>query len=713
MMTEQGALMRITKLSVLLLILAGLVGMVFFAVWYRPALSSQDQLSVDLIKTESMSGGSRLTLDLSGKGFDRDTSVNLLMSIDNNQAVVGSFPLPGIFNESLVYGHMLYLGSNNDGLKVLDLSHARQPRLLGDYLAGRRVAHINRAGNLLFVAHGKLGVSVMRIQADGLLKHEADIPTGHIVTKTLYRNGMLYAAAGDDGLLVFDVTQLTHIHLVKQLAAGEFITDLAIDGDFLFLLSPHEKSLKIINMRVPERLEVKSTFPLTETPKQITVMNGLLYVATSHGISIFAVEPPARLVFKRRLTDFISAEKLFLGNQRVYISDSYSTLRIIDLPQGGLSEGFLFSSDIRSLAEYGDYLYVVGSNTGILIVEKKALIRKTAVKLIDTPGDAHDILIRDGVMYVADGRKGVALTELPAADAALHGFSSSWGQALVAKGDLLFVAHGKQGIGVFDLSRPQSPVAVGRWSTLPARQLAVLGRYLVVANGIDGLISIDYSDIGAPAVRDSLSELHPLQIYSAGNLLYVTTKNKGLAIFGLSADGHFTLLSMLSLPYPMNRFDLPADIKVAAGIAYIADGRSGLLVVDVRHPGKPEILASIALPGESKGLLVSDRRAYVVSAQYGVTVVDIQHPASPQVVGRYKVAGLSRRLVQDGGYLYLTRSKGGILSIPLPVPAEKIELLSNEHLRASFTVPTVPGAYDLQIGRRAELVIEQSFLSYP
>ncbi|WP_029918214.1 LVIVD repeat-containing protein [Pelobacter seleniigenes] len=706
--------MKISKLVVLFLALAGLLGAVLVAVWYWPTRFSQEELSLTFVKAAPMSGGgSQLTLDLTGTGFDRETSVNLLVSIDNNQAVVGSFPLPGIFNESLVYGHMLYLGSNNDGLKVLDLSNPRQPRLLGDYLAGRRVVHINRSGELMFVAHGKLGVSVMKIQPDGLLTHAADIPTRHIITKTIYRDGLLYAAAGDDGLLVFDVTQLSHIHLVKQMAAGEFITDLAMSGDFLFLVSPHLSGLKIIDLRTPERTKVMPTFPLAETPRQITFMNDLLYVATSHGISVFAVESAGRLVFKQHLTDFVSAEKLFFGNQRVYISDSSSAVRILDLPRGRLSDGYLFASEIRSIAESGDYLYVVGSNTGILIVESKALIQKSSVKLIDTPGDAHDILVRDGVMYVADGRRGVALTELAAAGKALHGFSSFWGQALLAKGDLLFVAHGKQGIGVYDLSRPRSPVAIGRWPTLPARQLAMVGRYLVVANGIDGLSCIDYADIEALLVRDSLSDLQPLQIYSSGSLLYVTTKNKGLAIFELSTDGHFMLLSTLNLPFPMNYFDLPAGIEVAAGIAYIADGRSGLLVVDVSQPGKPEILASMALPGESKGLLVSGGMAYVISGQYGVTVVDIQRPAKPRVVGRYKVAGLSRRLAQDNGYLYLTRSKGGVLVVPLPVPAEKIELISNEHLRASFPAPTVPGAYDLQVGRRAELVIEQGYLDYP
>ena len=706
--------MKVSKLVVLFLTLAGLLGVVLAVVWHRPTRFSREELSLFFVKTAPMSGGgSQLTLDLTGTGFDRETSVNLLMSIGNHQAVVGSFPLPGIFNESLVYGHILYLGSNNDGLKVLDLSNARHPRLLGDYLAGRRVVHINRAGELMFVAHGKLGVSVMKIQADGLLTHVADIPTRHIITKTIYRDGLLYAAAGDDGLLVFDVTQLSHIHLVKQLAAGEFITDLAISDDFLFLVSPDVSGLKIINLRTSERPAVMPTFPLAEPPKQIRFMNDLLYVATSHGISVFAIESPGRLVFKQHLTDFISAEKLFFGNQRVYISDSSSALRILDLPRGRLSDGYLFASEIRSIAESGDYLYVVGSNTGILIVERKALIQKNSVKLIDTPGDAHDILVRDGVIYVADGRRGVALTELSGADTASHGFSSFWGQALLAKGDLLFVAHGKQGISVFDLSRPRLPAAIGRWPSLPARQLAAVGRYLVVANGIDGLSCLDYADIDAPLVRDSLSDLHPLQIYSTDSLLYVTTKNKGLVIFELSADGHFMLISALNVPFPMNYFDLPADIKVSAGIAYIADGRSGLLVVDVSQPDKPEILASLALPGESKGLLVSGGRAYVVSGQYGVTVVDIQHPTRPRVVGRYKVAGLSRRLALDDGYLYLTRSKGGVLAVPLPVPADKIELISNEHLRASFSTPMVPGAYDLQVGRRAELVIEQGYADYP
>ncbi len=56
---------------------------------------------------------------------------------------------------------------------------------------------------------------------------------------------------------------------------------------------------------------------------------------------------------------------------------------------------------------------------------------------------------------------------------------------------------------------------------------------------------------------------------------------------------------------------MPMDVAVSGTYAYVADGASGLQVIDITNPASPQIVGSVDTPGYAMGVAVSGTYAYV------------------------------------------------------------------------------------------------------
>ncbi len=68
------------------------------------------------------------------------------------------------------------------------------------------------------------------------------------------------------------------------------------------------------------------------------------------------------------------------------------------------------------------------------------------------------------------------------------------------------------------------------------------------------------------------------------------------------------------------------DVAVAGSYAYIADGYSGLQVIDISNPAVPAIVGSVDTPDSAVGAAVAGAYAYVADGYSGLQVIDISNP---------------------------------------------------------------------------------------
>jgi hypothetical protein len=90
-------------------------------------------------------------------------------------------------------------------------------------------------------------------------------------------------------------------------------------------------------------------------------------------------------------------------------------------------------------------------------------------------------------------------------------------------------------------------------------------------------------------------------------------------------------------------YDTPGraeDVFVSGGLAYIADGASGLRIADVTNPTSPTSRGAYDTPDYALGVTVSNDLAYVADGASGLQIIDVRNPASPVLRSSYKDAFL-------------------------------------------------------------------------
>jgi hypothetical protein len=394
------------------------------------------------------------------------------------------------------------------------------------------------------------------------------------------------------------------------------------------------------------------------------------------------------------------------------VSDNSSGLRSVVAGVNKSSAYISMNINPRTISETSDYLYIAGTNWGLLVVDKRKLSLQQSIPVINTFGSVLDLFVKKQWLYIADGRGGVLLKNLDSESDEVTTISSRWGKSFAVKDNLLFVAQDKQGIEVFDISVPGAPQPVAAWDHFSSLSLAVSKNLLLSSTGASGLDVIDFSDVQNPVIKKRLSGMHVLDVTAENELICIASKDMGLIIYERVENDEIKRIGQIQTPFPMNQFDHAVAIEVKSGFAYVANGRSGLLIVDVKKPQEPEIVSAIDIPGFCKGIKIQGNRAYVSSHRGGISVVDIENPGKPTLLSHMILPGVSRGLQVVDDIIYTALRERGGIAVPAPVAAEKIKILSAEQMQVTLPSPKLPGSYSLQINNQRESVVVDGAVIY-
>jgi len=101
------------------------------------------------------------------------------------------------------------------------------------------------------------------------------------------------------------------------------------------------------------------------------------------------------------------------------------------------------------------------------------------------------------------------------------------------------------------------------------------------------------------------------------------------------------------------------DVIVADNYAYVADGSSGITVINVTTPTSPSIVRSVVLPDVPTRLDISGTYLYVADTS-SVKIMSLADATNPTVVGTYEQTGLTvTDVASDGTYVYVLGSLNG------------------------------------------------------
>jgi len=181
----------------------------------------------------------------------------------------------------------------------------------------------------------------------------------------------------------------------------------------------------------------------------------------------------------------------------------------------------------------------------------------------------------------------------------------------------------------------------------PTMAVAVEGnRAFIIGRG-----KLHVADIGVPAEPKIVGSLAGLgntrQIKLCNGIGYVTSREDGVFIVDVREPGKPALLCHY------DAIEVATGIDVAGEVMFVACRLHGVELVDVSNPRKPRHL-STTRTGEAQSVCVRNGFAYVgVWGTLELVVVDVRNPREPKIVARCPLDGYGDGVAVRGNYCFV------------------------------------------------------------
>jgi len=92
----------------------------------------------------------------------------------------------------------------------------------------------------------------------------------------------------------------------------------------------------------------------------------------------------------------------------------------------------------------------------------------------------------------------------------------------------------------------------------------------------------------------------------------------------------------------------------------VADGVSGLQIIDVSNPNAPELRGNYNTPGNAHGVAILGNLAFVADTMSGLQIIDFTNPTAPILRGSYDTPGFAYAVALAGNYALIADGLSGM-----------------------------------------------------
>ena len=178
---------------------------------------------------------------------------------------------------------------------------------------------------------------------------------------------------------------------------------------------------------------------------------------------------------------------------------------------------------------------------------------------------------------------------------------------------------------------------------------------------------------GGPYIKGSIDTTgltSATGVYFSGSYAYVADGESGLQVIDISTPASQAIIGSVNTPISANTPGKTMGVHVSDNYAYVAGyGIYGSVfqVIDISTPSSPEIVGSVVL--WISDIYVSGSYAYVTNGS-GLQVIDISTPSSPAIIGSVDTPSEARGVHVSDSYTYVAFGYGGLTVIMTPVSLE-------------------------------------------
>lgn len=220
--------------------------------------------------------------------------------------------------------------------------------------------------------------------------------------------------------------------------------------------------------------------------------------------------------------------------------------------------------------------------------------------------------------------------------------------------NLMMIPGGLGGTSIFNISDPQNPVEISSIS-IPGCDYGrvynweINGSFAFAAGRDCGIAIVNLTN---PEYPEFISLIDPEgiegetrtyeDIESIGNILIAAIHSGGLRFFNIENPEHPLLISSIIT-------DNAWSIAIKDDHVFVADGESGLSVIDFADALNPILINVIETSGGAKDVRIKDNTLYLAVGEGGVDAFDISNLDIPVFKSNYNTTGFASRvaLVND------------------------------------------------------------------
>ncbi|MBU1638609.1 T9SS type A sorting domain-containing protein [bacterium] len=572
------------------------------------------------------------------------------------------------------------------------------PREIASFTAAESAYQVDIFDNLLYVAGGNDGLIIWDVsdpvepQPVGACNLDA-WTTDFVVSDTI-----AYAVGYGEGLFVIDISDPTSPTEIANLDMSGQVSGLAVEGDYAYV-SVHGYGMRVVDISDPVSPVLLGSIDMEDDCNEPAIAGDYAFLPTASGLAVIDIsEPttPTEVAFVTGITGYVQ----ILGS-RAYVSTYFngeSETRVIDISEPANPQheatipaplGRFTLEGTRAYVPYGKKVY---------LFDFTEPLEPAMLGSYRAPGFYNGIQISGQYAFLADDEIGLRIFDIsdPVAPELISSCElATGGGRIVVAGDYAYVCEWSDVFHVVDISDLTSPVCVGSTATpdMPW-DFAVAGDYAYIACGDSGVFVVDISDPENPEGVSSIET--PDMVFDVevqANHAYAVGRQ--LNIYDISDP-----LSPVEAGYSATYRGM--DIRVEGNIAYLAAASNGFELIFIGNPGNLVRLGRTDTIGEDNSVDLTGNYACVAFSDNiwptqdpGIKIIDVSDPSNPIAAGYYRSQNVANRVVARGTYVYA--AEGAFFTIydisaAMPVDNNSRSLPTTVMLHPAYPNPFNPTA---------------------
>ncbi len=542
--------------------------------------------------------------------------------------LTGRIATPGLAYEVFLADSHAYVADEYFGLVIIDISDPTAPTQVGSYEIGNNAARdVHVVGTTAYLTARSLGLMILDVSDPGTPILLGSFCRPDCDTHGVWvEDGLAYIAEYWHGLTVVDVSDPEAPFELGAFALPDGALDVHLAGDHGFVAG-NTAGLSIVDVSVPDApVELGFLDLAPHTVEEVSVVGDTAYLANQdQGLQIVDVSDPHSPTALGRFQT-LQANGVVVADAQTLVADASAGLWVVDVSDPLApteTDSYLRQGSVLGVFYAEPYLFAVGRGRQLAVVDvSDPSAPEVMSDLTVSWGACHEVVVRDGLAYVAADHLGllifdVADVEAPVELAILD--TTSFINGLDLAGDHALLAE-EDGLRLIDISVPGAPAEVG-WYDLPARRVDWVGDHAYVIGLDSALHVLEMSDPAAPVELASFDCYFPGEVQVVGDRAYLAASS--LIILDISDP---------ALPTELGRVDsgYESAVWVIGDLAYFTT-HHGLVIYDISDPADPALIGEYPAPGTGYDLTVVDDIIYMADSEdLGIYRFTPEASASPR-----------------------------------------------------------------------------------